>query len=53
MSVFDLHSAILADYRDFVESFFTIADDRTREFIANCDLQCYTEGRGLSAFSIP
>jgi len=33
MSIFDLHSQVLADYRDFVRSFFTIADDRTREFV--------------------
>src|ERR1035441_4744685 len=33
MSVFNLHSNVLADYRDFVRSFFTVADDRAREFI--------------------
>ena len=33
MSVFTLHSNVLADYRDFVRSFFTVADDRAREFI--------------------
>ena len=33
MSIFDLHTQVLADYRDFVRSFFTIADDRTREFV--------------------
>jgi hypothetical protein len=33
MSVFTLHSNVLADYRDFVHSFFTVADDRAREFI--------------------
>lgn len=33
MSVFTLHSTVLADYRDFVRSFFTVADDRAREFI--------------------
>lgn len=33
MSVFDLHSQVLADYRDFVRSFFTVADDRAREFV--------------------
>jgi ATP-dependent helicase YprA (DUF1998 family)/very-short-patch-repair endonuclease len=33
MSVFDLHSAVLADYRDFVRSFFVIADRRVREFV--------------------
>lgn len=33
MSVFDLHSQVLADYRDFVRSFFTVADDRAREYV--------------------
>lgn len=33
MSVFDLHSQVLADYRDFVRSFFTVADQRAREFV--------------------
>src|SRR5437867_12610211 len=33
MSIFSLHSNVLADYRDFVRSFFTVADDRAREFI--------------------
>lgn len=33
MSIFDLHSAVLADYRDFVTSFFTVADERARVFI--------------------
>src|SRR5437773_2379466 len=33
MSVFDLHSTVLADYRDFVRSFFTVADERAREFV--------------------
>lgn len=33
MSIFDLHSAVLADYRDFVRSFFTIDDERAREFV--------------------
>ncbi|MBU6410807.1 MAG: DEAD/DEAH box helicase [Verrucomicrobia bacterium] len=33
MSVFDLHSSVLADYRDYVRSFFTVADGRAREFI--------------------
>ena len=33
MSVFNLHSAVLGDYRDFVRSFFTGVDDRTREFL--------------------
>ena len=33
MSVFDLHSTVLTDYRDFVRSFFTVADDRAREYV--------------------
>src|SRR2546421_8244404 len=33
MSIFNLHSNVLADYRDFVRSFFSVADERAREFI--------------------
>ncbi len=33
MTVFDLHSRVLTDYRDFVRSFITIADERIREFV--------------------
>ena len=33
MSIFNLHADVLGDYRDFVRSFFTVADDRAREFI--------------------
>ena len=33
MSIFALHSSVLEDYRDFVRSFFSVADDRAREFI--------------------
>jgi hypothetical protein len=33
LSIFNLHSYVLSDYRDFVRSFFTVADDRAREFI--------------------
>jgi len=33
MSVFQLHSSVLADYRDFVRSFITVADARARAFI--------------------
>jgi len=33
MSVFELHSRVIADYRDFVRSFITIADERAREFV--------------------
>ncbi len=30
-TIFGLHEAVLADYRDFVRSYFTIADERARE----------------------
>ena len=33
MTIFDLHATVLGDYRDFVRSFFTIADERAREFV--------------------
>ncbi len=33
MSIFNLHSNVVGDYRDFVRSFFTVSDDRAREFI--------------------
>lgn len=33
MSVFQLHSQVLTDYRDFVRSFFIIADDKARQFV--------------------
>ena len=33
MSIFDLHEKVIADYRDFVRSFFMVADDRARAFI--------------------
>jgi hypothetical protein len=33
MSIFHLHSTVLADYRDFVGSFFTVADERAERFI--------------------
>ncbi len=33
MSVFSLHERVVNDYRDFVRSFFTVSDDRAREFI--------------------
>jgi len=32
-TIFELHSAALGDYRNFVSSFFTIADERAREFV--------------------
>jgi Lhr-like helicase len=33
VSIFDLHTAVLGDYSDFVRSFFAIADPRARQFI--------------------
>jgi hypothetical protein len=33
MSIFDLHSDVLADYRDFVHSFFRIAGERAGQFV--------------------
>jgi len=33
MTIFDLHQAVLSDYRDFVHSFIQVADDRARAFI--------------------
>jgi len=36
MSVFHLHSAALADYRDFLRPFFTVADQRVRDFVEWC-----------------
>jgi Lhr-like helicase len=33
MSIFDLHAQVLADYCDFVRSFFIVADERVRQFI--------------------
>ncbi len=32
MSIFNLHSNVFADYREFVRSFSTVADDLQREF---------------------
>ncbi|MDW8145211.1 MAG: DEAD/DEAH box helicase [Roseiflexaceae bacterium] len=32
-TIFDLHASVLADYRDFVQSFLQIADDRARAFV--------------------
>jgi hypothetical protein len=33
MSIFNLHAQVLADYRDFVRSFFTIANERAWQFV--------------------
>jgi hypothetical protein len=33
MSIFNLHSNILDDYRNSVCSFFTVSDDRARELV--------------------
>jgi len=33
MTVFDLHAAVLSEYRDFVRSFILVADPRIRDFV--------------------
>jgi hypothetical protein len=33
MSIFSLHPSVPGEYRDFARSFFTVDDDRAREFI--------------------
>jgi ATP-dependent helicase YprA (DUF1998 family) len=33
MSIFDLHAQVLADYRNFVRSFFIVSDERARQFV--------------------
>ncbi len=33
MSVFDLHASVVQDYRRYVQSFLSIADDRIRQFV--------------------
>jgi ATP-dependent helicase YprA (DUF1998 family) len=33
MSIFNLHAQVLADYRDFVRSFFIVADERAQQFV--------------------
>ncbi len=33
MSVFSLHAAVVDDYRHFVQSFFTVADERARGYV--------------------
>ena len=33
MTIFDLHAQVLDDYRDFVRSFFIVADERARQFV--------------------
>ncbi|GIW55607.1 MAG: hypothetical protein KatS3mg082_2011 [Nitrospiraceae bacterium] len=47
MSVFDLHSNVIADYGDFVRSFFQIADERAQEFV---DRSLVDEARLWPAF---
>ncbi len=32
-SIFNLHAQVLADYRDFVRSFFIVADERAQQFV--------------------
>lgn len=36
MSIFDLHSSVVADYENYVRSFLSIADDRIRNFVEKC-----------------
>ncbi len=33
MNILDLHASVAADFRDFVRSFFTAADERARAFV--------------------
>jgi hypothetical protein len=33
MSIFELHQEVITDYGDFVRSFFTITDQRARQFV--------------------
>jgi len=33
MTIFDLHAAVLADYRDFVRSFLPVSDERARQYV--------------------
>lgn len=33
MSVFALHQSVLSDYRDFVRSFFSVNDERARDYV--------------------
>src|SRR5580765_8352053 len=42
MSIFNLHANVLEDYRDFVRSFFTVADARASDFI---ERELVTEAR--------
>lgn len=39
MSIFNLHSNVLSDYRDFVRLFFTVSDDCARQFIERAPVQ--------------
>lgn len=41
-TIFDLHTSVLTDYRDFVQSFIQIADERARAFV---DHHLTTESR--------
>jgi len=33
MKIFELHEAVMEDYKKFVQSFVSVADDRIRQFI--------------------
>jgi hypothetical protein len=39
MNIFDLHSAVVGDYRDFVRWLFTVADDSPRDLVHVRELQ--------------
>lgn len=41
MSIFDLQAAVLQDYKDFVQSFFTVAEDR----LADAGVRSLRRGR--------
>jgi len=54
-SLFDLHASVLADYRNFVRSFFTIADEHARiprAHVVSPDL-ADLEGRGIVSGKFP
>ncbi len=38
-SIFDFHARVIADYRDFIQSFIQIGDERAREFIEKALVQ--------------
>ncbi len=38
-SIFDLHKAVMADYRDFIHSYILITDERLKEFVERALLE--------------